>query len=351
MRNKGVAHAWAHKEMKSGIGSNLFFEEDRIYSYGSHFIIAQRVENKNGDVLYLFNDEYYSSATAKHQRYVYDAIPEAGKIIITNNIRKHCHGNKSLVIDKLDNIITSINKYRRSFDDSICDYIRNEWGQINKYINFFKIKGFSKVSSFKKENDEDEITWTPKDRKYVFDVLRNNGIISFDNGTERTLVSHFLGEDVYNKYLQRIRRIRKRKEEEREIKKEWEKLSFKDKIERWRNHEIKDIFFKDIFSLSYLQDIKGRENAWLRLSKEKDKIETSKGIYITVEEGMRLWKLLSVIKNRNTLSLPDSANIVVCTYSGSRYKLESFNGEIFKIGCHSISYKEMENMAKQLNLI
>lgn len=66
---------------------------------------------------------------------------------------------------------------------------------------------------------------------------------------------------------------------------------------------------------------------------------------------MRLWKLLSAIKNRNTLSLPDSANIVVCTYNGFRYKLESFDGEIFKIGCHSISYEEIESMAKRLNLI
>lgn len=347
MRNKEVAHAWAHKEMESGNGSNLFFEEDRIYSYGYHFIIAQRVENKNGDVLYLFNDEYYSSSTAKHQRYVYDAIPEVGKIIITNNIKEHCYGNKSLVIDKLDNIITSINKYRRSFDDSICDYIHNEWGQINKYINFFKIKGFSKISSFKK-NDEDKITWTPKDRKYVFDVLRNNGIVSFDNETERTLVSHFLGEDVYNKYLQRIRRMYKREEEERKNKEEWENLSFKDKIERWRNHKIKDISRTNIL---YSQNTEGRENAWLRLSRKKDKIETSKGISITVEEGERLWKLLSAIKNRNTLNLPDSTNIVVYAYNGSRYKLESFDGEIFKIGCHSISYKEVENMAKQLNLI
>lgn len=337
MTNREVAHAWAHKEIESGRGSNLFFEEDRIYSYGSHFIIAQRVENKNGDILYLFNNEHYSSTTDKHQRYVYDAIPEVGKIIITNNIREHCYGNKSLVIDKLDNIITSINKYKRSFDDSICDYIRNEWGQINKYINFFKIKGLSKVSSFKKENNE--ITWTPKDRKYVFDVLKNKEILSFDNGTERMLVSHFLGEDVYNKYLQRIRRMYKKEEE-------WKELSFKDKIERWKNYKI-----KDISRLSYLQNIKGEENAWLRLSKEKDKIETSKGIFITVEEGMRLWKLLYIIKNRNTLSLPDSNNIVVYAYNGARYKLKSFDGEIFEIGCHSISYKEIENMAKQLNLI
>ena len=47
----------------------MFFEDDTIYSYGYHFPIATKM--KDGKL--LFNDERYSSSTARHQDYVLSA--------------------------------------------------------------------------------------------------------------------------------------------------------------------------------------------------------------------------------------------------------------------------------------
>lgn len=54
----------------SGKGSNMYIEQNVIYSYGSHFPIAVRLE-KN---VYLFNKDGYSHTTAKHKSYVLRAI-------------------------------------------------------------------------------------------------------------------------------------------------------------------------------------------------------------------------------------------------------------------------------------
>ena len=54
---------------KSGKGSNLFFENGIIYSYGTHFPMARFV----GDTI-VMHKEKYSQSTSKHQSYLRRAI-------------------------------------------------------------------------------------------------------------------------------------------------------------------------------------------------------------------------------------------------------------------------------------
>jgi hypothetical protein len=49
--------------------SNIFFEGDKLYSYGYHFVMAQRLYDEQGE-FYLINADSYSRTTAKHQSYV-----------------------------------------------------------------------------------------------------------------------------------------------------------------------------------------------------------------------------------------------------------------------------------------
>lgn len=50
----------------SGSASNVFVEEDVIYSYGHHFPLAVR-QDWGGGIRYLINGDRYSSSTASHQ--------------------------------------------------------------------------------------------------------------------------------------------------------------------------------------------------------------------------------------------------------------------------------------------
>jgi hypothetical protein len=75
MNNSELAHRWANQSHNQGTGSSMFFEKERIYSYGHHFEIA-RIVKKNigyGGVI-LYNSRGYSNSTVKHQNHVYRAI-------------------------------------------------------------------------------------------------------------------------------------------------------------------------------------------------------------------------------------------------------------------------------------
>lgn len=66
--NYDVAHRFATGIGYRCRGHNMFFENGAIYSYGYHFVIAEKYRGK-----LLWNDQTYSHSTAKHQSYVRSA--------------------------------------------------------------------------------------------------------------------------------------------------------------------------------------------------------------------------------------------------------------------------------------
>jgi hypothetical protein len=74
-----IPHLWANDQdgktdARNGQG-NLYFYDGRIYSYGSHFMIARWTEVRNGARAVLFNSDTYSVTTSKHQSAVRRSIP------------------------------------------------------------------------------------------------------------------------------------------------------------------------------------------------------------------------------------------------------------------------------------
>ena len=69
-----LAHHWIYNRDDSQ-ASNMFSKGDIMYSYGTHFIIAKFVKNKNGDEALLFNTKKYSNSTSGQQNDVRNAIP------------------------------------------------------------------------------------------------------------------------------------------------------------------------------------------------------------------------------------------------------------------------------------
>jgi hypothetical protein len=59
-----VAHHWANGIEESGKASNLFFEQENIYSYGYHFLIAKHVYNGTGGHAVLITQKKYSKSTS-----------------------------------------------------------------------------------------------------------------------------------------------------------------------------------------------------------------------------------------------------------------------------------------------
>lgn len=74
--NAQLAHSWANSLQEDGRGSNMFFNGYTIYSYGAHYEIAKFVTAKNGQKVCFVNSNGYSNTTAKHTAHVWNAIPD-----------------------------------------------------------------------------------------------------------------------------------------------------------------------------------------------------------------------------------------------------------------------------------
>lgn len=61
-----VAHHWANRIGEGAKASNLFFEQEKIYSYGRHFLIAKHVYNEHGGHAVLLTERTYSRSTSAH---------------------------------------------------------------------------------------------------------------------------------------------------------------------------------------------------------------------------------------------------------------------------------------------
>ena len=72
-----VAHLWANASQDSARdpSGNFYYNGPALYSYGSHHVIAYRMENTNGSVSYLWNADTYSVTTARHHAVAWRAIP------------------------------------------------------------------------------------------------------------------------------------------------------------------------------------------------------------------------------------------------------------------------------------
>ena len=58
-----VMHVYAQRSQSDARCSNVFFEYDRIYSYGRHYLLGEFIDDGKAIVI---NDTGYSVTTSKH---------------------------------------------------------------------------------------------------------------------------------------------------------------------------------------------------------------------------------------------------------------------------------------------
>lgn len=71
-----LSHAWANQTHEIGKASAMFFDGPVIYSYGYHYEIARYIDAPNGEKVCFINSNGYSNSTAKHTNHVSRAIPK-----------------------------------------------------------------------------------------------------------------------------------------------------------------------------------------------------------------------------------------------------------------------------------
>lgn len=77
MKNRELAHEFFYAQQgATGSASNMFYNNDVIYSYGHHFPMCKKIRNKGGETIaYLFTSKGYSVSTSAHLSYTRQAIP------------------------------------------------------------------------------------------------------------------------------------------------------------------------------------------------------------------------------------------------------------------------------------
>ncbi|MCR8557361.1 hypothetical protein KXD93_06895 [Mucilaginibacter sp. BJC16-A38] len=228
-----VAHNWANRIGESAKASNLFFEDENIYSYGRHFLIAKHVVNTRGERAVLFTQRTYSRSTSAH-------------VTIVRNASNH--------LDKLSVPDPDLSK----------EELFEKWyGEIR--------------------NVADSLEDTRKPKKYILEIGR-----LFD---EAKRYADFFGYEVpevlvkageienseqYHDLLQQERELRKAQEQRSQA----EALRLqKTRLKDWRK-----------FKINYLSTADGFD--YLRFNKADQSVETTQKVEFSLAAGRQLYGLV-----------------------------------------------------------
>lgn len=288
-----VAHTFAHQSQDEARNSNnsLFFHKDSIYSYGRHFCIAKFVSTGYFPATLLFTTRRYSNTTAKHISIVGNATSHIHKIYCPFPDRNHTE-NLTVFKSDIKGKLNGLAKAKKP--EKYIQPAQRVYDNCVAYCKFFSIE-------------------VPEDITDLLDSAKT-------------------GE--YADYLHRENdRIIKEREEAAKQAIETAKKS----LVKWRTGK--------------LDRAHGCINGetFLRLSKN-GRIETSQNIEVPIELGKRLFKLLYAYQASpidKKYSLAEKIN----SFKVLDFKINELTDKGIRAGCHYITFKEINKLAKKLNWI
>lgn len=228
-----VIHLFAQRSQTEAHCNNVFFENNRIYSYGHHYLLAEFIKNDSGNEAIMINDSGYSVTTAKHIREVTQATRQFKQFFALQ-----CEPPKVLYqLENLAHKLSKANKPELYINPAECLF--------NKFNEFQTWKG--------ETNDKESLLKI------------------------RRIINVFRGED-YSAYLLAKSEIIKQAEK---LKQREAKKQFKKELKEFYNYKRDYLYLRN--GIDYL-----------RVSKDGENIETSQRIKVPVREAKILY---SMIKN------------------------------------------------------
>lgn len=136
--NTDCVHTFAQRTQNEGRTSNrnLFFEDDKIYSYGYHYELGRFLDDKT----ILINDKGYSVSTGKHISLLIGATSQYKQYYKTKT-------DIHLVYAEIMHLKNKLSKARKP--QMYISQINSLWNSLNEYINERKRKGLTKEEKYK----------------------------------------------------------------------------------------------------------------------------------------------------------------------------------------------------------
>jgi hypothetical protein len=288
--NREIGHIWANQKQEFGRGSNIFFKGKTIYSYGYHFPVASIVQP--GIILFTTND--YSKATAKHKSFIIRSIPQTFKVFgvpcvdIDKNYKQDTKDKHKINIDYfVNNIYRSLDSAERSnkYSDSLYQSAMG-----------YRIAGVEYCEAFKLRK--------PKELKEP---------VPMSDKIRQKIEAQREKQEAINKKIEAERIER-------------ESIILSKVLPLWFNHLPNPEGLPDAYYL---------KNAYLRLNKEGDKVETTQGAKVSIRAAKVLFDLIKSGKD-------------IKGHNIDGYTVIGING-VLTIGCHKIETTEINRFAKLMN--
>ena len=267
-----TVHVWAQQSQQNGRSSNVFFDGTKIYSYGYHYLLAEFIDHKT----VLINDMGYSVTTSKHISIVRGATRQYKQFFV-------CKTDLTYVYDHIKfYLLPKLAKAKKP--GLYTSEILSLWDSLNEYLEYTKANKYKSNPEYK-----------------------------------------FIKLAVKNINLQPIE-FKAKLEKQAKAKAKAEK---KQKTIQLQNCLI------GFYSYKYGYDTFRHGNFdYLRISKDKTKVETSQGVKVKVSDAIKLYKLIQLGQD-------------VKGYKIDYYTVISVNGTL-KIGCHNINMESVHKIGNEL---
>jgi hypothetical protein len=282
-----LAHVWAQNNQEEGRASRMFFEHGKLFSYGRHFCIARILDS--GVVVFGTHD--YSSSTSKHQSEALHAVKHRRKV--------YCHDPDRTAADN------------REFTEKCIRFRLNEAKTSRRVLPATRVGHKLEAARLAKQFNEYLVELPEDERRFVKSFELEPLAVSPEE------------LDVLRQYEEALQAKREamweRQREARALVEEWRACVY--------NHSLHAV------------------PTMLRVSKDSQSIETSKGANIPISAARRLWPLIENCRSVGT-ALVDR-EMPLGHYTLTEIKA---NGDI-TVGCHDIAYSEIERIAKAMGLL
>jgi len=240
--NSELPHIFAKQSQDEGWTSNksMYFEGNKIYSYGSHHCIAQILEDGKS---VLFNSSTYSVTTSNHHSQVRSALSHLDGYTVPYPIQVFEGGNSEYCIEGFKSSLDSYHKaikWKETHLDGMQGCIETLEFLIGYESNSKESRFFDELNSMKK---------TMKDMK--------------------PLHEQFLAQQEEKERIAEIKFLEKSKED----------------IIKWKRGDLNSLSYKI-------------KPAFLRLSlDDKETVETSQGVTIPLKDSITLWNMIKAGKD------------------------------------------------------
>ena len=228
--NADCIHTFAQRSQDEGRtpNHNVYFRGDKIYSYGSHYLLGEFINN--GEAI-IINDIGYSNSTAKHINILWGATRQY------KQISKKC--------TDLDTVHYTVISHKNSLANArkpelYITPILQLWESLNEFLQYTKAKKYKSNKKY-------------KEIKAIVTALND----SPEDYKEKIKLAS-----------QKLAKAQKRKDARK----------LKDKLTEFNAYEI------DYFRV-------GNED-YLRLSKDGTKVETSQRVSVKRENAKLLYKMI-----------------------------------------------------------